>query len=650
MTPAKHGSSPMRFGKYLLLDRIAAGGMAELFLAKQTGLKGFEKVVAIKRILPMLTQDAEFVNMFINEAKLAALLSHQNIVQIFDLGTTEGFYYIAMEYVMGKDLRTIQQRSQARALPLPVGHALLVASRICNGLDYAHRKKDLHGRELHLVHRDVSPQNVLISYEGEIKLVDFGIAKAATQTSETRTGTLKGKLAYMSPEQAAGKPLDQRSDIFSLGIVLHELVTGQRLFTGNNEFALLEQVRQAEIAPPSLLNPALPPEVDALIMKALAKDPVDRFSYASEMEIAIEQLITAKGYAFSSLSLANYMRALFESDMSDDTARLQRIATIVTAPSIDQSTLVRPSHDHAATPARSPAGYDPLRPRTLSKPARLPVTKRFLGAVAAVCWLALLGAVWRPELVPWRQLQQAYQSLHERTDQLVARLTAVNRQPRVFAPSTPSPTPPPAIDRLAMNTPPGQAPAFALTDATDPAAPATPVTEDPAWRPEPPEIIPPNRQPMPRPERRQELQRLYEEARLAYQADDLMAAENHLRAALSMNPQAAHGYHLLGMVLREQKKIDAAMTVLTEAVNRFPNNATLHHDLGRLYAEKNINSLAIDELQLALTLAPSAPWAEEAAVLIKSFRAAPPVPAAQAPESSPRAEPDAPLENDAPKE
>ncbi|MEW6324274.1 MAG: protein kinase [Nitrospirota bacterium] len=597
MTSVQYGKAPMRFGKYLLLDRIAAGGMAELFLAKQTGLKGFEKVVAIKRILPLLTQDPEFVGMFINEAKLAALLSHQNIVQIFDLGTTEGFYYIAMEYVMGKDLRTVMQRSQARSLPLPVGHALLIASRICNGLDYAHRKRDLHGRELHLVHRDVSPQNMLLSYEGEIKLVDFGIAKAATQTNETRTGTLKGKLAYMSPEQATGKALDHRSDIFSLGIVLHELVTGRRLFTGNNEFALLEQVRQADIAPPSQLNPELSPDIDALIMKALAKDPADRFPYASDMEIAIEQLIVAKGYAFSSLSMANYMHALFEPDIAEDTARLQRVASIAAAPPAEQPTIVRPAH--AAASSGHATAYDPLRPSTLPKPVRLPVTKRFLGAVAALCWLGLLAALWRPELVPWRQLQQAYHTLNQRTDQLVARLTAVEETRFI----TPSPAQGP--------------PATVLADAG-----VTGALDEPAWRP--PDSAPPLR---PGPERRQELQRLYEEARRAYQAGDLAGAESNLRTALSINPQAAHGYHLLAMVLHEQKKIEAAIVVLTDGLHRFPGNATLHHDLGRLYAEKNISSLAVEELQLALSLAPSAPWADEAAALIKSFRAAPAVPA-----------------------
>lgn len=609
--PVQQGIAPVRFGKYLLLDRIASGGMAELFLAKQTGLKGFEKVVAIKRILPMLTQDPEFVGMFINEAKLAALLSHQNIVQIFDLGTTEGFYYIAMEYVMGKDLRTVMQRSQARALPLPVGHALLIASRISNGLDYAHRKKDLHGRDLHLVHRDVSPQNVLVSYEGEIKLVDFGIAKAATQTSETRTGTLKGKLAYMSPEQATGKPLDQRSDIFSLGIVLHELVTGRRLFTGNNEFALLEQVRQADIAPPSRLNPELPPEVDALILKALAKEPADRFAYASDMEIAIEQLIASKNYAFSSLSLANYMHALFEQDLAEDTARLQRVASITTAPSLDQPTVIRASGPASSSIRTSSSLYNPLTLHTIPQPTHLPLTKALLVVIALACWATLLIAVWRPELIPWRQFQQAGATLRQQADQLVARLTSTNGPP---------PAAPPA-----------------------PADPSVGV-DDRFRRPPNIDVALLNRRPMAGPERRQELQRLYEEARRAYQADDLAAAERSLRAALAINPQAAHGYHLLAMVLHEEKKFEAAITVLTEGVHRFPGNATLHHDLGQLYAEKNISSLAIEELQLALSLEPSAPWAEEAASLIKSFRAAPLVvnPSGRALRASPRGEPPTP--------
>jgi eukaryotic-like serine/threonine-protein kinase len=632
MMPTLRLNAPVRFGKYLLMNRIASGGMAELFLAKQTGLKGFEKVVAIKRILPALTQDQEFVGMFINEAKLAALLSHQHIVQIFDLGSTEGFYYIAMEYVMGKDLRALTQRSQARSLPLTPGHALLIASRICAGLDYAHRKKDLHGRDLHLVHRDVSPQNILISYEGEIKLVDFGIAKAATQASETRTGTLKGKLSYMSPEQATGKPLDHRSDIFSLGIVLHELVTGQRLFSGNNEFAIIEQVRQAQIAPPSERNLDLPPEIDELVMKALAKNPADRFQQASDMELAIDHLIAARGYAFSSLSLANYMHALFEEDMADDTVRVQRIAAIPVGASIeetgDQSTLVHTSRDEM--PARRPATghYAPLTLKTAPQPVRLPVTKAFFGSIALLCWGALLLSLWRPGLVPVRQLKEARLALNQQVDQLIGRLTIPTSEPtsgptggeaRSAAPSQP------AVE------PAADAPVAAVTPVAPPVQPLptaepAPSLTDPSWSSagyplpgEPPRMRPGVQQ-------RQELRQLYEEARRSYQTGDLAQAERSLRDALSVNPQAVHGYHLLAMVLREEKKTDPAIAILTESVHRFPGTAVLHHDLGRLYADKNIASLAIDELQLALAMDPAAPWTKEDEQLLSAIRAAPPAP------------------------
>ncbi|MBI3621696.1 MAG: protein kinase [Nitrospirae bacterium] len=621
-------AAPVRFGKYLLMDKIAAGGMAELFLAKQTGVKGFEKVVAIKRILPGLTQDQEFVGMFINEAKLAAILSHQHIVQIFDLGSTDGFYYIAMEYVMGKDLRAVVQRSQARSLPLTVGHALLIASRICAGLDYAHRKKDLQGRDLHLVHRDVSPQNILISYEGEIKLVDFGIAKAATQTTETRTGTLKGKLAYMSPEQATGKPLDHRSDIFSLGIVLYELVTGRRMFTGNNEFAILEQVRQAQIAPPSEINRDLPPEIDALVMKALAKDPVDRFQQASDMELAIDHLIAAKGYAFSSLSLANYLHALFEQDMTDDTVRVQRIAAASAGTAVepvpDQPTMAhQPSPGATPTTRRaSSGGYKPLTLKTMPRPVRLPVTKAFVGAIALLCLAALLLALWRPALVPVRQFQQGGVALQQNVDRLITRLT------------TPAPAPPdirlPAAV-LPAATPSPQEPAVSQTVPPPAQMTATAALTDPSWTPDDSPL--PAEMPRRRPpgfQQRQELKQLFEEARRAYQAGDLAAAERSLRDALALNPQAVQGYHLLAMVLREQKKIEPAIGILTEGVHRFPGTAILHHDLGHLYAEKNVGSLAIDELQLALAMEPTAPWAMEDERLLNAIRSAPPAPVVEA--------------------
>ena len=242
---AVSSSGPDQFGQYEILERIASGGMAELYKAKRTGVEGFQKIVAIKKILPHLADDEAFVTMFADEAKLAAQLNHPNIIHIYDLGKIQaGGYFIAMEYVDGRDLQTIQQSGRALGIPLPVPLAVYVASKVASALDYAHRRRDAEGHELNIVHRDVSPQNILISYEGDIKLCDFGIAKAASKASKTQSGALKGKIQYMSPEQAWGKPIDRRSDLFSLGVVLHELLTGERLFGGDTDINVLEKVRE----------------------------------------------------------------------------------------------------------------------------------------------------------------------------------------------------------------------------------------------------------------------------------------------------------------------------------------------------------------------------------------------------------------------
>ena len=251
---------PDRFGQYELLEKIASGGMAEVFRARRTGVEGFRKTVAIKKILPHIADNDEFITMFADEAKLAAELNHPNIVHIYDLGKFQaGGYFIAMEYVEGTDLRSLLVAGRQSGLPMPVPLAVYVASKVASALDYAHRRRDARGEDLHIVHRDVSPQNILISHEGEIKLCDFGIAKADRKVSQTESGSLKGKLQYMSPEQAWGKPIDHRSDLFSLGSVLHEMLTGQRLFRGGTDMVVLELVRKAEVVAPSQLNPTSPP-------------------------------------------------------------------------------------------------------------------------------------------------------------------------------------------------------------------------------------------------------------------------------------------------------------------------------------------------------------------------------------------------------
>jgi serine/threonine protein kinase len=262
-----------------------------VFKAKRTGVEGFEKVLAVKRILPHLSDNKEFVDMFIDEAKMVAGLAHPNIVQIFDLGKIEKSYYIAMEYVHGRDLRSILRRAREREMRMPLGLSLMVVSRVCSALEFAHRKKDERGRAMMIVHRDISPQNILISFEGDVKLTDFGIAKAATKASVTDAGALRGKLLYMSPEQAWGKPMDRRSDIFSLGIVFYEMVTDHRPFLGSSEMSILEMVRECRVAPPSTLNPLVPEKLEKVIMKSLARDAEERYQDAAQMYHDLEHVL-----------------------------------------------------------------------------------------------------------------------------------------------------------------------------------------------------------------------------------------------------------------------------------------------------------------------------------------------------------------------
>ena len=285
--------------------------MAEVFQAKRKGVEGFEKIVAVKRILPHLSTNKGFVEMFINEAKMVAGLSHPNIVQIFELGKIDDSYFIAMEFVDGMDLRTILTRVREKGIIPDVDLAALIASKLGSALEYAHRQCDAEGKPLRIVHRDVSPQNILISNEGEVKLVDFGIAKAAIKASHTDSGSLRGKLLYMSPEQAWGRAIDNRSDIFSLGVVLFEMLTGRTLFTGDSEMSILERVREARIIPPSTLNPAVPIELEAVVTRALRKDPEDRYPDASEMLVHLDTYLRRRP-AVGSADLARFLRSHFE--------------------------------------------------------------------------------------------------------------------------------------------------------------------------------------------------------------------------------------------------------------------------------------------------------------------------------------------------
>src|SRR5205807_7113076 len=256
---------------------------AEVFVAKAFGVEGFERLLAIKKILPTMGEDAEFIRMFVDEARIAVQLAHANIVQVLELGKHDESLYIAMEYVSGRDLRQLMERFRKRQEPMPLPQACLIVGEVCEALDHAHRKRDAQGRALGIVHRDVSPQNVLVSFEGEVKLIDFGIAKAESRLQKTQAGILKGKFSYMSPEQVKGVSVDGRSDVFAAGVLLWELLCGKKLFTGESDFAVLEKVRKGEVPPPRSLNAAVPEALERVVLKALAVEPEERYQWCSEL-------------------------------------------------------------------------------------------------------------------------------------------------------------------------------------------------------------------------------------------------------------------------------------------------------------------------------------------------------------------------------
>ncbi|MGD0525703.1 MAG: serine/threonine-protein kinase, partial [Polyangiaceae bacterium] len=311
------------FGRYRLLERLGQGGMAEVFKAKSYGVEGFEKILVIKRILPELARSQDFVEMFIHEAKLAVRLSHANIVQVFDLGKTPAgdapatadpavAYYIAMEYVHGLDLASFLARSRRQQLVLPIQLGVYVASEVAKGLDHAHRRRDEQMRPLGIVHRDVSPQNVLVSFEGEVKVTDFGIAKArgaldAAAPEDTRARKLQGKFGYMSPEQARGESVDARSDLFSLGTILYECVSGVNPFSAPTTFETLRRVQACEYPPVELLRPDAPPELVAILKTAMAKNAGDRYPDAGRMYEALLAFLYAQGSRFGAHDLAEFL-------------------------------------------------------------------------------------------------------------------------------------------------------------------------------------------------------------------------------------------------------------------------------------------------------------------------------------------------------
>ncbi|MCC7381279.1 MAG: serine/threonine protein kinase [Deltaproteobacteria bacterium] len=306
-----------RFGRYTLIKKLASGGMAEIWLARQTGVANFNRLVVVKKILSHLIEEEAFRNMFLDEARMTAQLSHPNIVQVFDLGQAEGTYFMAMEFITGENLATIAWRGLKKERPLSPVYAARILADTCKAMHYAHHLKGPNGTPLEIVHRDVSPQNILVTYEGEVKVIDFGIAKATTNLQITKTSTLKGKFSYMSPEQCLGQSIDKRSDIFALGIVLYELCTGKRLFKHESELMILEMITRRRIAPPSEIAENLPPGLEAIIMRALAKDQTERYQTAQELQLALEEFVRGQPSSATTTDVARYMRELFENKIDE---------------------------------------------------------------------------------------------------------------------------------------------------------------------------------------------------------------------------------------------------------------------------------------------------------------------------------------------
>ncbi|MBL9019980.1 MAG: serine/threonine protein kinase, partial [Myxococcales bacterium] len=300
-----------RLGRYTVLKHLASGGMADVLLARTDGVQGFERHVVLKRIRAEHAKDERFIEMFLDEARLAAQLHHQNIVQVHDIGEANGDYFFAMEYLHGEDLRALLSKTSKAKQHMPLGHVVSIISAVAAGLHHAHERKGPDKKPLNVVHRDVSPSNIIIGYDGSVKIVDFGIAKAALRQVETRSGSLKGKVSYMSPEQCKMTPIDRRSDIYALGVVLYEMATTTRLFKNDSDYLVMDAICTGKIPLPRVRRADLPNELAMIIMTALATEPDRRYQTADELRSALDAFAIKAGIASNAGALATYMRKLF---------------------------------------------------------------------------------------------------------------------------------------------------------------------------------------------------------------------------------------------------------------------------------------------------------------------------------------------------
>jgi serine/threonine-protein kinase len=489
--PGSQASSPTLlhpYGQYVLVRKLAEGGMAEIFLAKLLGADGFERNVVIKRMLSNLSSIPDFVEMFRDEARLAARLSHPNIIQIHELGFIEGCYYICMEYLAGEDFSsTLRQAGKKRQYtPIPITLRVLVDA--ARGLHYAHDFTNEEGQPLHIVHRDISPSNLYVTYQGQVKVLDFGIAKAASRVVQTRTGVVKGKYIYMAPEQAQGKEVDRRADVFSLGVSLYESLTNVRPFARENDLAVLNALLQSDFQPPALLRRDIPPELNAVVLKALALFPQDRYATAADFADAIEQSVKGKIPVATHKEVAEYLRMQFGDERFAAKTRVPSLATLTsqsaqTVSQPPQQVVFASSGTYPTVPPPVPSAAAPKTPQRISSTSVVPPPpgvraepaspKRgsglLLGVVAGA--VLLLGG---GGFTAWRVLSKSPQAVATPSEVPV-------EQPPV-APAPPTETPPTAVAAVApAETLPSTEPTPAETAPANPAVEpvaAAEVTED----------------------------------------------------------------------------------------------------------------------------------------------------------------------------
>lgn len=324
------------FGDYLLLAKLAKGGMAQVCVGKRFGAEGFERLVAIKQLLPEFSKDDKFVTMFIDEAKIASQLNHANICQIYDLGKKDDTLFIAMEYIHGRDIYSILKRLASCRQLMPANLAAAAIAKIADALDYAHRKKDQNGQPLGIVHRDVSPQNILISFEGDVKLIDFGIAKAKDRAAKTQAGIIKGKFFYMSPEQITDKEIDGRTDIFALGAVLYEILTGVPAFKGANDVETIRNVATCHYLPVSHYNSRCPKALSAIVDKAMAPNRDLRYQRAAEMSADLQRYLLNEAEPVSGQDFSEFLTQLFSGEWTEEKEKIRYFRS-VKAPAKDEA-------------------------------------------------------------------------------------------------------------------------------------------------------------------------------------------------------------------------------------------------------------------------------------------------------------------------